>query len=629
MGAMAASAPRLPSRSLRLAILAALAIAVSIATATAARAADWPQFGFDARHDGWNPLEAAIRPANVASLRLLYRVSLPDVADGAPAYLAGAATPHGRRDLLFLTTRDGRLLALDAATGATLWARQPASGPRFTTSSPALDPDRLHVYSYGLEGRVHRYAVADGTETVGGGWPQLVTRKPEVEKGSSALTVATAGGHSYLYVANGGYPGDAGDYQGHVTTIDLASGAQRVWNAACSNLAVHFGGGPGQPDCPHVQTAVWARQGVVRDAALDRIFFATGNGDYDAQGGGHDWGDSILALGTAGGASGAGGLPVDSYTPADFQTLQDDDLDLGSTAPAILPAPVGSRFAHLALQGGKEGLVRLVNLADLSGQGGPGHVGGELQKLALPRGGTVLTAPAVWVDPATGTTWAFVSNSDGITALRLVVAADGTPSLAIAWTDPAGGSSPIVVGGTGGSGAVLFQATFSGVRALAPTTGALLWSDANPHGLHWESPVAVDGRLFLTDEAGTLVAYALPPAGCLHDAETLCLGAGNRFAVRASWETADGTQGTAQAVRLTDDTGYLWFFAAANVEAVVKVLDGCLVGGSYWVFAGGLTDVRTVLTVTDGRTGAARTYVNPAGKAFQPIQDTGAFPSCP
>ena len=47
------------------------------------------------------------------------------------------------------------------------------------------------------------------------------------------------------------------------------------------------------------------------------------------------------------------------------------------------------------------------------------------------------------------------------------------------------------------------------------------------------------------------------------------------------------------------------------------------------VAAGGLTNVRVELTVTDTSTGIPRTYVNPQGKQFQPIQDTGAFDACP
>ena len=112
------------------------------------------------------------------------------------------------------------------------------------------------------------------------------------------------------------------------------------------------------------------------------------------------------------------------------------------------------------------------------------------------------------------------------------------------------------------------------------------------------------------------------------DGESLCL-AGNRFRVRIQWTTADGATGTAHAVTLTPDTGYFWFFAPTNVEVVTKVLDACSLGSRYWFFAGGLTNVRASITVTDTRTAAVRTYLNPQGTAFQPIQDTAAFATCP
>jgi hypothetical protein len=65
------------------------------------------------------------------------------------------------------------------------------------------------------------------------------------------------------------------------------------------------------------------------------------------------------------------------------------------------------------------------------------------------------------------------------------------------------------------------------------------------------------------------------------------------------------------------------------VELVVKALDGCSFNGRHWIFAGGLTDVAVTLTVTDTRSGEVKTYRNPLGTPFAPIQDTGAFPSCP
>jgi hypothetical protein len=51
------------------------------------------------------------------------------------------------------------------------------------------------------------------------------------------------------------------------------------------------------------------------------------------------------------------------------------------------------------------------------------------------------------------------------------------------------------------------------MRALDPTTGAALWSDASIGGIHWESPILVNGRLYVTDEAGNLWAFEPnPPA---------------------------------------------------------------------------------------------------------------------
>jgi hypothetical protein len=115
---------------------------------------------------------------------------------------------------------------------------------------------------------------------------------------------------------------------------------------------------------------------------------------------------------------------------------------------------------------------------------------------------------------------------------------------------------------------------------------------------------------------------------CVADADTLCLNSG-RFKVEATFNTSGAPVSSAKVVKLTDETGYLWFFNATNVEAIIKVLNGCGANNRYWVFAGGLTNVRTVITVTDTKTGTQKTYTNPQGTAFQPIQDTSAFATCP
>ncbi len=118
-----------------------------------------------------------------------------------------------------------------------------------------------------------------------------------------------------------------------------------------------------------------------------------------------------------------------------------------------------------------------------------------------------------------------------------------------------------------------------------------------------------------------------PIGPCIPNTTTLCLN-NDRFKVQATFNTGSQS-GQAQVVELTADTGYLWFFAATNVEAVIKVINACSFNSRYWVFAGGLTDVNVVLTVTDTQTGAVKTYTNPLGTKYQPIQDTSAFATCP
>jgi hypothetical protein len=110
--------------------------------------------------------------------------------------------------------------------------------------------------------------------------------------------------------------------------------------------------------------------------------------------------------------------------------------------------------------------------------------------------------------------------------------------------------------------------------------------------------------------------------------EPLALRSG-RFLVSVEWETQDGTRGYGQGSALSGDSGIFWFFNPANVEMLIKVLDGCAAFNHYWVFAAGLTNVGVEISVTDTTTGAVKSYDNPLGIPFEPIQDTRAFATCP
>ena len=99
-------------------ILASAWCAANMLATCNVHAADWLQFGYDAAHSGVNPQETAITRDNVATLVELANVPVPDYVYGAPVLLSGVATALGQRDVLFLSTQGGSLLALDAPRDA-------------------------------------------------------------------------------------------------------------------------------------------------------------------------------------------------------------------------------------------------------------------------------------------------------------------------------------------------------------------------------------------------------------------------------------------------------------------------------------------------------------------------------
>jgi len=486
-----------------------------------AGAANWPQFGYDAAHSGFNSGESVLAAANLVQLVSVYAngAALASSVDSAPVYQSGVITAGGVKNLLFLLSKNGRLMAIDAADGSEVW-HQTTTGPQPTTASPAIDPDLQYIYSYGVDGKAHKYAIGNGSEITSGGWPQTITLKTGVEKGASGLTIASSGGTHHLVVVIDGYIGDGGDYQGHLVSIDLANGTQHVFNVMCSDKTIHFvlNGTPGTDDCAGKQSGIWGRGGATFSAATNRVYIATGNGQFNANSaGGFNWGDSVLAL-APDGTGGGNGLPLDSYTPSNFQSLQNGDTDLGSVSMAILPVPAGSTIANLGMQAGKDGKLRLIDLDDMSGQGGPAHVGGEIQLLDVPQGGNgfpgdrMREQPAVWVDPSDHSTWVFAGNGSGISGLQLGLDGSHRPSLAMRW-NKAGSSnastSPIVANG------VLYHAGPCAdgglcITARNPLTGDVLWSSPHVGNLHWQSPILVDGALYLTDNSAKLWKFALP-----------------------------------------------------------------------------------------------------------------------
>ena len=135
---------------------------------------------------------------------------------------------------------------------------------------------------------------------------------------------------------------------------------------------------------------------------------------------------------------------------------------------------------------------------------------------------------------------------------------------------------------------------------------------------------------------GAALVNAWPPVKpgtyCTPGPATLCIDdqpGDGRFSIAATFASGS-LGGNAAAIPLAStgvaQGGLFWFFAAANPELLIKVLDACQVNQQFWVFYAAGTNVGFTVTVTDTKTGRSKQYTNPPGTAAPPVQDTAALP---
>jgi PQQ-like domain len=445
---------------------AAAAIPVP-ARVAARRLLDWPEFGLNPQRTDTSEDATAITSANVGHLRQM-KLSLAGTVDSSPVYLHGVSvggTPH---NVVVVTTTYGKTLAIDADSGKTLWMFTPpgydrwAGSAQITVSSPLAGPDRLWVYAASPNGLIHKLSLANGSEDRSGAWPVSVTRDATHEKLGAALNIDGPD----LVVATSGYFGDAPPYQGHVVLIDRTSGQiKAVFNTLCSDrhrLIV-------PSSCSASDSAILSRSGVVVEPGDGRLLLDTGNGPWN---GSNNFGDSVLELTFP-------GLKLrQAYTPANQDSLNSSDTDLGSSAPALL----GENRIVLA---GKDGIMRVLDLSRLDGHPPfSRHVlGGEVQKLQIPGGGQLFTAPAVW--RRSGRTTMFVADENGTAAYVM-----RRGKLYQAWQNGTPGTSPVMAGGL----LYIYDPSAGGIYVYRPGSSRPVAKLPGASG-HWNSPIVADGHV--------------------------------------------------------------------------------------------------------------------------------------
>jgi hypothetical protein len=335
-----------------------------------------------------------------------------------------------------------------------------------------------------------------------------------------------------VYAAFGGLC-DTPPYRGWVVGVNASSGAVTTrWTDVTTFPE------PNPPVVGRPGGGIWQAGGHLVEDNGD-ILVVSGNGDLPAA---PTPGAAEPATGTLGeSAMRLDVLPtgqlqaVDAWTPCNAQDLSERDLDLGSGAPLVLPAPFP---ANLLLVVGKAAPLYLLHRDNFGGyqQGAPGscpdssgNAGDNIVSSFSP-GGTfgVWATPAVW--PGNGGL-IYLPYQPFLGSAKFIayrVSGGGTPTLSIAGQsndDPYGfGSSSAIVTSTGtttGTALVWIVRLPGGdgvgaeLRAYdpVPDNGTLTlrgrWSVGQ--GTKFNTPTVHNGRMYVGSQDGFVRAFGAVP----------------------------------------------------------------------------------------------------------------------
>lgn len=131
---------------------------------------------------------------------------------------------------------------------------------------------------------------------------------------------------------------------------------------------------------------IWHSGGAPAADSSGNIFLITGNGTFDADTAGVDYGDAMLKL------SGSVLTVADYFTPDNQDMLDNDDLDLGSGTAVLLPTQSGP-YPNELVSAGKQGTIYLVNRDNM---GKFSATSNNVIEMLTGSAGGYLASPAYW-----------------------------------------------------------------------------------------------------------------------------------------------------------------------------------------------------------------------------------------
>jgi hypothetical protein len=323
----------------------------------------------DSLRTGQNLNETVLTTTNVNSTTFgkLFTYALDGNSFASPVYASRVDVPgKGTHNLVFAATEHDSVYAFDAdgLTNQPIWKVsfiKPASGITTVpasdtgetgdiqneigiTSTPVIDPATATIYvvvktketsgnKTSYVQKLHALDLASGAEKLGG--PVIIQANVPVQfdplRQNQRSAILLANGIVYLAFAS---HGDNQPYYGWLLGYDATTLQQTMaFNTAPGGgLAGIWMNGDG----PAVDTA-------------GNLYFITGNGSFNADVGGKDYGDSFVKLTPA-------GAVLDYFTPHEQSDLSAEDLDLCSGGVLLLPDQPDPH-PHEMVSSGKNGTI--------------------------------------------------------------------------------------------------------------------------------------------------------------------------------------------------------------------------------------------------------------------------------
>ena len=435
-------------------------------------------------------VDAAFTPTNAANLArdTGFNGVVVGNVHAQPLYIEGGADGP----MVVVVTASNNVYALHADTGTPIWSRTDI-GPAVTSGLPCGNENPVGIIGTPVVDLASRslffdalisgnpikhfiYSLNSDTGTTRTGWPVDVnnagigfTSLAQEDRGALALV------NGIVYVPYSGYFGDCGNYHGwvvgvHIDNPSIVGG----WATAAQ------GGG------------IWGHSGVASDGT--NMFVITGN-TFTSPGDPWSGGEAIVRLQAGPTFT---GNPTDFWAPANWQSLDNSDTDLGGCSAILIDVP-GATPSQLVLALGKDGNAYLVNRNNLGGVAGP--------VTSLGVDGTLLGQSSTTYTTAQGTYFVFRAGGSQIKAYKIT--ATSPPAIVSAWNaSQSGRGSPWVTTTDGTNNAIVWVVGAEGDERLHGydgDTGDAIFAGGGTNELmtgtrKWNSGMVARGSIYVAND---------------------------------------------------------------------------------------------------------------------------------